>query len=98
MLITFHKTSTRAAYGATSDCSRLDMREGASRNPAIQLPGCASPSGTVAVSRVEETRPHPYSSSRDHGDAEFRDSVVFYVIGILFLTPLILAGIAVKFG
>lgn len=39
-----------------------------------------------------------YSSSRDHGDAEFRDSVVFYVLGILFLTPLILAGIAVKFG
>ncbi len=41
---------------------------------------------------------YPYSSARDDGDAEFRDSVVFYVLGILFLTPLILAGIAVKFG
>jgi hypothetical protein len=67
MLITFDKTSTRGAYGATSDSSRLDMREGASRNPAIQLrgveldgvPSCpgwqaerrASP---VAPSRVEE--------------------------------------------
>lgn len=32
MLIQFTNESTRAAYGATSDRSRLDMREGASRN------------------------------------------------------------------
>jgi len=99
MLIQFEK-STRAAYGATSDCSRLDMREGASRNPAIQLRAVSSirHGPAVAQSRSEETTVHSYSSNRDHGDAEFRDSVVFYVLGILFLTPLILAGIAVKFG
>jgi hypothetical protein len=97
MLIQFEKTSGRA----TGDYQpgRSHMREGASRNPAIQLravpPRLLVP---VAPSRVEENDGASFLSSRDHGDAEFRDSVVFYVIGILFLTPLILAGIAVKFG
>lgn len=46
---------------------RSHMRDGASRNPAIQLPGVAPDScRTVAVSRVEETRPHPFIQlSRD---------------------------------
>lgn len=62
MLIQFDE-STRAAYGATSDCSRLDMREGASRNPAIQLrASCQSEAfHPVASSRVEETTTHSIS-------------------------------------
>jgi hypothetical protein len=54
MLIQFEK-STRGAYGATSDSSRLDMRDGASRNPAIQLRAVSSRLLVpVAPSRVEE--------------------------------------------
>jgi len=47
MLIQFTNESTRVAYGATSDHSRLDMRDGASRNSAIQLNGPASSSVDV---------------------------------------------------
>ena len=75
MLITIQNESTRAAYGATSDCSRLDMREGASRN-----------------------RYSPGSEA----DAAFRERIacrVFgFIVGFMFTLPLILAGIAVKFG
>jgi hypothetical protein len=75
MLITFHNESTRAAYGATSDRSRLDMREGASRNS--------------------------YSSYREP-DAACRGRIAFgvfgFILGFMFILPLILAGIAVKFG
>ena len=75
MMITVENISTRAAYGATSDCSRLDMRDGASRNP--------------------------YSSTRE-SDAAFRERIAFRVFGsilfLIFILPLILAGIAVKFG
>lgn len=98
MLIQFDKTSG-TALGGNEPLSRSHMRDGASRNPAIQLradpPRLLVP---VAPSRVEENDGASFLSSRDHGDAEFRDNVVFYVLGILFLTPLILAGIAVKFG
>ena len=98
MLIQFEQSS-RTALGGNDMRPGSHMREGASRNPAIQLradpPRLLVP---VAPSRVEENDGASFLSSRDHSDAEFRDNVVFYVIGILFLTPLILAGIAVKFG
>jgi hypothetical protein len=75
------------------------MREGASRNPTIQLrPDHRQASNPVAWSRVEENDQASILSRCDQGDADFRDSVVFYVLGFLFLTPLILAGIAAKFG
>lgn len=102
MLIQFQNMRGRPTLGGTSSQPSA-LRGGAisPRNPnSIQLRASCQPEvfHPVARSRDEETTVHPYSSSRDHGDAEFRDSVVFYVIGILFLTPLILAGIAVKFG
>ncbi|MCO5129763.1 MAG: hypothetical protein M9932_04270 [Xanthobacteraceae bacterium] len=64
MLIQFEK-STRGAYGATSDSSRLDVREGASRNPAIQLRAASSirHGPAVAQSRSEETTVHPFLST-----------------------------------
>ncbi len=66
MLIQFDK-STRGAYGATSDSSRLNMRgDGGNispRNSAIQLradpPRLLVP---VAPSRVEETTVHSFLS------------------------------------
>lgn len=48
MLIQFDE-STRAAYGATSDCSRLDMRDGASRNPSFLSRCCSALIDIAAV-------------------------------------------------
>jgi hypothetical protein len=49
MLITYHNESTRAAYGATSDRSRLDMREGASRNSSFLSRCCSALIDIAAV-------------------------------------------------
>jgi hypothetical protein len=49
MLIQFTNESTRAAYGATPDRSRLDMREGASRNPSFLSRCCSALIDIAAV-------------------------------------------------
>jgi hypothetical protein len=77
------------------------MRDGASRNP-IQLravpPRLLVP---VASSRVEENDDAFYSSYRQP-DAACRGRIAFgvfgFILAVLFILPLILAGIAVKFG
>lgn len=79
MLIQFEKTSGRA----TGDYQpgRSHMREGASRNPAIQLravpPRLLVP---VAPSRVEETTVHPF--------IQFSRDIAFVLAGSLFLVAL----------
>lgn len=103
MLITYHNETSGTALGGNEPLSRSHMREGASRNSAIQLRAVSSirHGPAVAQSRSEETTVHRYSPGSE-ADAAFRERIarrVFgFILGILFLTPLILAGIAVKFG
>lgn len=101
MLSLINETS-RQATGARPPAGSL-LREGASRNPAIQLRTSILPEvfHPIASSRVEETTTHPYSSCRQP-DAACRGRIAFgvfgFILGFMFILPLILAGIAVKFG
>ena len=66
MMITVENISTRGAYGATSDSSRLNMRGDGGNTPrnSIQLRAVKPPRLLVPVapSRVEETTVHPFLS------------------------------------
>lgn len=67
MLIQFTNETSRATVGGNQSPGSHMRGDGGTigpRNSAIQLPGCSAPSGAVAVSRVEETRPHQSFLSR----------------------------------
>jgi len=64
MMLSFYRETSGTALGGNEPLSRSHMRDGASRNTAIQLradpPRLLVP---VAPSRVEETTVHPFLSA-----------------------------------
>lgn len=88
MLIQFDSETSGTALGGNEPLSRSHMRDGASRNPAIQLrAGAPRRQVPVAPSRVEERTVHPF--------IQFLRDIALVLAGSLFLVALgVVAAIA----